>query len=225
METVYLNENSMRRAVGKGGHRAAVGGSWQAVGQLQFDFMKARGLQPHHRFIDVGCGCLRGGIHFVSYLDQGNYFGIDASQALIDAGINIELAKAGLEGRLAPDNIVCTSEFDFGAFTQPFDFGLALSVFTHLSFNTVRVCLERLAPAMSTGGVFFASYFLSPGGPTHLPLVHEPGGVVTHGSKDPFHYRIDDFRHAITGLPWALEDVGGWGHPRDQRMLAFSRLD
>ncbi len=224
MENGYLNEASMQRAVGKGGHRAIVGGSWDAVGHLQFDFMTGHGLKPHHRFIDVGCGCLRGGVHFVGYLEQGNYFGVDASQALIDAGINIELAKAGLEGRLPRDNVVCTNEFDFSAFAQPFDYGLALSVFTHLSFNTVRVCLERLAPAMSIGGVFFASYFLVSDGPTHRPLVHKPGGIVTHGSKDPFHYRTDDFRHAISGLPWALDDLGDWGHPRDQRMLAFTRL-
>ncbi|MEZ5285162.1 MAG: hypothetical protein R2712_10210 [Vicinamibacterales bacterium] len=38
------------------------------------------------------CGCLRGGVHFVSYLADGHYFGMDRSEALLDAGREHELA-------------------------------------------------------------------------------------------------------------------------------------
>ncbi len=46
----------------------AVGGMWDKVGVLQFDFLMKQGLQSHYALLDVGCGSLRGGIHFIKYL-------------------------------------------------------------------------------------------------------------------------------------------------------------
>ena len=31
--------------------------------------------------IDIGCGALRGGVHFVRHLDPGHYFGMDSEPA------------------------------------------------------------------------------------------------------------------------------------------------
>lgn len=42
-------------------HRIAVGGMWDEIGKLQFEFMVKQGLKPHHKFLDIGCGSLRGG--------------------------------------------------------------------------------------------------------------------------------------------------------------------
>ncbi len=39
----------------------AVGGLWDEIGQLQFDFLRAKGLLPRHKLLDFGCGSLRGG--------------------------------------------------------------------------------------------------------------------------------------------------------------------
>ena len=47
------------------GHRAYVGGLWEALGSLQFKFMIDRGLEPQHVLLDVGCGTLRGGVRFI----------------------------------------------------------------------------------------------------------------------------------------------------------------
>jgi hypothetical protein len=43
------------------GHREYVGGLWEAMGKLQFDFLISRGLKPEHVFLDIACGPLRGG--------------------------------------------------------------------------------------------------------------------------------------------------------------------
>ena len=51
------------------------------------------GLQPKHRFFDIGCGSLRGGVHFIRYLDKNNYFGTDISSELIKVGIKKELTS------------------------------------------------------------------------------------------------------------------------------------
>ncbi|MGL5080430.1 MAG: hypothetical protein ACRC8A_02975 [Microcoleaceae cyanobacterium] len=55
-----------------GFHRQFVGGMWDEIGKLQFDFLLANNLKPSSKFLDVGCGALRGGIPFVPYLDKGN---------------------------------------------------------------------------------------------------------------------------------------------------------
>jgi len=113
------------------GHRSAVGGMWEEIGRLQFDFMVAAGLKPEHYLLDIGCGSLRGGIHFVRYLGKRRYYGVDKEAALIKAGAD-ELGEAGLDGKGA--TLILTGDFDL-SFLRPglrFDYMLAQSVFTHL---------------------------------------------------------------------------------------------
>ena len=71
--------------------RQEVGGLWDQVGRLQLDFLRGRGLEPEARLLDVGCGCLRGGVHLVEYLSPGRYYGIDISPALLEVGYDVEL--------------------------------------------------------------------------------------------------------------------------------------
>jgi hypothetical protein len=51
----------------QGGHREYVGGFWDEIGKLQFDFMVQQGLKPSDCFLDIACGALRGGVHFSPY--------------------------------------------------------------------------------------------------------------------------------------------------------------
>ena len=224
VDSIYDDEQAICRAVRGGGHRELIGGLWEELGRLQFEFLRTQGLKPHHRLLDIGCGCLRGGVKFVAYLDAGNYYGIDASRSLLDSGYEIELPKAGLQRRLPRANLLCSADFEFSAAGCHFDFALAQSVFTHLSFNRIRECLERLAPVMAPGGAFFATFFEAPeDAPVMQDVTHPPAGVVTHASSDPYHYRFSDFQHACKGLPWSLRYIGEWKHPRGQRFLAFIR--
>lgn len=39
----------------KGMHREPVGGMWEEIGRLQFDFLIQNGLKPDHKLLDVGC--------------------------------------------------------------------------------------------------------------------------------------------------------------------------
>lgn len=66
---------------------------WDELGKLQFDLLVQQGLKPQHFLLDVGCGSLRGGVHFIRYLEPGHYFGVDESRELLDAGRRIELAR------------------------------------------------------------------------------------------------------------------------------------
>ena len=104
------------------------------------------------------------------------------------------------------------------------NFALAHSLFTHLTFNRIRQCLERLAPVIKIGGHFFATFFELPrtASPS-LPYTHDPRDVVTYDTCDPYHYKLADFSYAASGLPWQIRYIGRWGHPRGQRMLEFIR--
>src|SRR5271168_1826262 len=55
-------------SVGELGYRRYVGGYWDQVGRLQFEFLQSRGLQSNHVLLDIACGSLRGGRFFIPYL-------------------------------------------------------------------------------------------------------------------------------------------------------------
>ena len=76
----------------------AIGGMWDEIGQLQFQFLKQMGLKPEHKMLDIGCGTLRGGRFFIRYLNTLNYTGIDISPACIDAARTL-VANENLEDK------------------------------------------------------------------------------------------------------------------------------
>ncbi len=222
MESVYDDPAQVQGQVRAGQHREVIGGLWDEMGKLQLDFMLARGLQPRHRFLDLGCGSLRGGVHFVRYLDPGYYHGLDNNQSLPDAGYDVELAAAGLQDRLPRGNLACSTDFEVPVDDGFFDFGIAQSLFTHMTFNSIRRCLETVAPKFRIGGVLYATFFELPGeAPACLALSHA-GGIVTSGHQDPYHYRRDEL--SLAGKHgWQARYIGGWQHPRGQVMMAFER--
>ena len=93
-----------------GKHRELVGSFWQEIGTLQFEFLCDQGLSKKDKLLDVGCGALRGGIHFIKYLNDGNYTGIDGNESLIRAG-KLEIVKAGLLGK--KKELIIDKEFNY----------------------------------------------------------------------------------------------------------------
>jgi SAM-dependent methyltransferase len=224
LENPYFGRPQIRPALEHGEGIEAIGQLWDEIGDLQFRFLIDHGLQPHHILLDIGCGSLRGGVRFIRYLAAGNYVGVDINQSLLDAGFAIELKEAGLQGKMPRENLDCLLEFEFDLLGRQFDFVLAHSLFSHLTFNRIRRCLERLAPVVKIGGQFFATFFELPrtASPS-LPYAHDPEDIVTYDIRDPYHYKLADFFYAASGLPWQIRYIGRWGHPRGQRMLEFIR--
>ncbi len=210
--------------IASGWHRTWIGGLWDEMGKLQLDYLVSEGLTPEMHLLDVGCGCLRAGVHLIPYLDPGRYYGIDVSAPLLDAGYDVELRAAGCQDRLPRENLLANGSFEAWRFGVPFEMAIAQSVFTHLPGNFIRRCLIELAKAMPPGGRFYATYFECPADrPDALTLTHEPGGIVSYLDRDPYHYRARDLDALADALPWRVEHVGDWGHPRAQRMVRFVR--
>lgn len=222
----YYDQEVVRKEVQRGRHRELVGGLWEELGLLQRDFLIAQGLRPDMHLLDIGCGCLRAGVHLVDYLQARHYYGVDLSADLIDAGYDIELEAQGLQDKLPRESLVCDAGFRFDRFGREFDVALAQSLFTHLPLNQIKLCLTRLARVMSREARLFATFFIcQEGHPWDEPLHHETGGVTSFPAQDPYHYRLSDIEYAAADLPWKLSGPYEWDHPRDQLMMILEKTD
>lgn len=206
-------------AIDNGTHRNFIGGMWEELGQLQFEFLRSRGLLPRHKLVDIGCGCLRGGIHFARYLDSGNYYGLDINESLIRAG-HKELEIANLQHKDC--HLLVDDKFKISRFQTEFDFMISVSVFTHLPMNSIIRCLDEVRQTLTPAGVYYATFFEAPNS-AHLEIIHQTpiDNIITHYDSDPFHYSFEEIQlmSKLAGLQVDL--IGEWNHPRNQRMLAF----
>lgn len=216
----YYDETAMRDAVSKGEHRDVIGGLWDEVGARQLDFLVGQGLHSGHRLLDIGCGTFRAGVKLVPYLDPGNYYGIDISSELLQAGYTREIAAAGLDARLPRGNLAVTDCFDVSRFDATFDYAIAQSVFTHLPRSYFPDCLGALGPHFRRGGIFFST---APHPSSSHPDFEQRPGIVTHPDRDLFHSSSREILESATRPGWVPFWIGDWGHPREQRMLGCVR--
>lgn len=204
--------------VDRGAHREMVGSLWEEMGLLQFEFLRSEGLEAHHRLLDVGCGAMRGGLHFVRFLERGNYYGLDANASLIQAGRG-ELELAGLADRGA--HLLADANFDAARFGVHFDFAIAVSLFTHLYFNHIQLCLSRVAEKLNRGGRFYVTFFEAPLAAHFEDLTHANGEITTSYLSDPYHQSFDELAALGTRAGLHAHRIGDFGHPRGQNMILF----
>jgi hypothetical protein len=43
--------------------------------------------------------------------------------------------------------------------------------------------------------------------------------------QNVFWYHRDDLKSAVRDMPWSYRYIGGWGHPRGQRMVEYTRTE
>lgn len=192
------------------GHRGQVGGLWDEIGRLQYDFLIGRGLEPRHVLLDIGCGALRGGRFFIPYLDEGHYLGIDSQRELIEAGLRHEL-DTRTAGAKRPEFLV-DRHFAFERFSKRPDYAIAQSLFTHLTAESIGLCLRSLRRVA----------------PDHLRLYATFAEARTPGSNpakdhphEMFAYTREQMEHLGEEHGWRTAYLGDWRHPRGQKMLEF----
>lgn len=200
-----------QRGLDRVGHRKYVGGLWEQMGKLQFEFMLAQGLKPDHYFLDIACGSLRAGVHLIPYLEPEHYMGLDKEQGLIDAGLAHELPPQVRQAKRP--RFVVTDSFEFERFNQAADYALAQSLFTHLPPAYVTMCFTRLRQVIAPDGVFYATYFQ-----TQQQQAH-------HAQPDDharFEYTRSEMEAFGTDNGWQTHYIGNWNHPRKQVMVRYT---
>jgi len=189
-------------------HRRYVGGLWDEIGRLQFDFLTAQGLKPQHRLLDLACGSLRAGVHLVPYLEPEHYLGIDHNAELIQAGIDRELGPTLYRERRP--QFVVSGSFEFERFGVRPDFAIAQSLFTHLPPEFIEHCLEKLRDVMADEGVFYATF--------NECSTEQANPAEPHDHR-VFLYTREQMQAFAERTGWRMHYIGKWGHPRGQRML------
>lgn len=191
-------------------------------GTFQLAFLMARGLQPDSVLLDFGCADLRLGEKAIPFLARGHYFGADLNRRNLDReaahlrALGIDLARTMLiptiDTRLdpVPDGSV--------------DLAFSNSVFSHLTLNTILLCLGSVAPKLKPGAAYYSSVFLVPEGtdPTE-PCIWEDHGTSfrTYPARNPYHYTLEAIA-AVAGLMgMTCETCPDYGHPI-QTMVRFA---
>jgi SAM-dependent methyltransferase len=184
----------MRHNVAHRGANAAVGSpdddQWLRFGRVQFDYLRAHGLQPGDRVLDIGCGNLRAGWYLIDYLDPGNYYGIDISPDILLAAQQT-VVDHGLQDKLPHLTPVRDLRFDFLP-AGSFDVVHAHSVFSHSPAEVVNECLAYVGRVLKPDGFFDFTFNRTEAG--EQQVLHED-----------FYYRTETLlaqaeRHGLTAV-------------------------
>ncbi|MQM03446.1 hypothetical protein Taro_036229 [Colocasia esculenta] len=142
-------------------HHSNYGEPW-AGGRDVFEFLAtASGLQPSDLVLEIGCGTLRVGLHFIRYLDTGRFHCLERDELSLMAAFRYELPSQGLLHKRPL--IVRGEDMEFDKFGpaggSQYDLIYASAVFLHMPDQLVWTGLERLAGRLKPGkGRIFVSH-------------------------------------------------------------------
>ena len=150
--------------------RGVGAGDFRAVGeQLADQLVRAGGLRPEHRVLDIGCGSGRLALPLTRYLRGGSYAGFD-----IDADM-IAWCRRAIEARhpnfefdvvdvanthYNPSGALSADRVRFPYAAAEFDLAVATSLFTHLLPSSLENYVAEAARALAPGGTLFATFCL-----------------------------------------------------------------
>lgn len=187
---------------------------WEVMGNLMLSFLKDNGLKPTDKFLDVGCGPLRGGVKIIPYLDPGNYFGFEANEILLNHAEE-EIKANDLEQR--SPRLYHSGAFEFEMTNEKFDVAFAQSLFPHLDLNRIIYCCVKVEEVLKPDGQFFFSFFDNPEGFENLGPVTTDKGVTTYPVIDPYHTPASFFKVIADMLGFDFE-ILPYDHPHGQKM-------
>lgn len=133
-----------------------VGGMAGYEAHMQHDFMLSRGLKPEHRFLDLACGCLRGTIRLVDYLNDGNFYGADISIGLLKEGL-MECDRLKLK-KLPFVQLIHSFDLD-RMFINKFDYILSVSLVTHLYPEDIPGLFRGIKSVLAKNGEAYITIY------------------------------------------------------------------
>ncbi|XP_062003921.1 uncharacterized protein LOC133721355 [Rosa rugosa] len=125
-------------------HHSNYGEPW-AGGRDVFEFLaQSSHLKPDSKVLEIGCGTLRVGLHFIRYLHPGHFHCLERDELSLMAAFRYELPSQGLLHKRPL--IVKGDNMDFSRFGSDvvYDLIYASAVFLHMPGDLVWLGLERL---------------------------------------------------------------------------------
>lgn len=193
----YKAGRSIDMAVGSRSHA-----QWFKFGQLQFDYLVQHGLVPADRMLEIGCGNLRAGRHFINYLDPGNYYGIDISPDILIAAQEV-LTENGLQDKLptlTPVRDLTMTFLPAGYFTVV----NANSVFTHCPLPIIDECFAHVGRVMAPGGIFDFTFYRAE-------------NVEYQVHREDFYYRTETLLELARKYGLGAQLMDDWHDPFDHQ--------
>ncbi|QCE02950.1 uncharacterized protein LOC114167330 [Vigna unguiculata] len=140
-------------------HHSNYGEPW-AGGRDVFEFLaQATQLRPDSSVLEIGCGTLRVGLHFIRYLNPEHFHCLERDELSLMAAFRYELPAQGLLHKRPL--IVKGEDMDFSKFGSGtfYDLIYASAVFLHMPDKLVWTGMERLASKLKPyDGRIFVSH-------------------------------------------------------------------
>ncbi|CAF1703425.1 hypothetical protein HID58_053352 [Brassica napus] len=125
-------------------HHSNYGEPW-AGGRDVFEFLaESSNLKPNSRVLEIGCGTLRVGLHFIRYLNPSHFHCLEKDELSLMAALRYELPSQGLLHKRPL--ILRGDDMEFSKFGSgvTYDLIYASAVFLHMPDKLVWAGLERL---------------------------------------------------------------------------------
>jgi SAM-dependent methyltransferase len=145
-------------AIARGDYKQHLGGgseSWEQRGLFQLRLLQSRGLSPGSTLLDIGCGPMRAGAHFVRYLEAGRYVGFDYNASFVEAA-RFVIAEQGLADKSPA--VLRLQDFDFRSLNRRFDFAIAFSVLNHCDHVQRELFLRNIRDGLAPGAQLYVSH-------------------------------------------------------------------
>uniref|UniRef100_A0A1J3CH70 Methyltransferase type 12 domain-containing protein n=1 Tax=Noccaea caerulescens TaxID=107243 RepID=A0A1J3CH70_NOCCA len=140
-------------------HHSNYGEPW-AGGRDVFEFLaESANLKPNSRVLEIGCGTLRVGLHFIRYLNPTHFHCLEKDELSLMAALRYELPSQGLLHKRPI--IVRGQDMEFSKFGSEITYDLiyASAVFLHMPDKLVWTGLERLVAKLKPfDGRIFVSH-------------------------------------------------------------------
>ncbi len=188
----------------------AVGGSYDALGEVEKQLLIGCGLEPKHTLVDVGCGSGRLARALLTYLSPGRFLGTDVVPELLDYA---------LQGCPPSWEFVMVEDIRIPFADDIADFACFFSVFTHLLHEESYCYLLEARRVVRPGGRIVFSFLEYP----HNWDIFESTYRTVLAGRQNVHLNTFIGRDAIDSWARHLDLRIVAMHSATERFIALSR--